>query len=364
MDLNSFLAIMNINIGGNSVQDYLQALLVFFVLYFGLSLVHRVVVRRLEKISKKTATDIDDLLVSILSRLGRSFFLVIALYMSTMFLKMPPNLSLFLRALLIIVITIRVTVLAQEALRYGIKHTYLRRKKVKEDPTVDSAVNSIIGVLRWFIWLGAVLFLLDNLGVNITTMVASIGITGIAVGIALQAILGDMFSAFAIFLDKPFEVGDFVIVDNYMGTIEQIGIKTTRIRSLSGEQLIFANSDLTKSRIKNYKLLEEPRGAVTFTIAFNTPGEKLREISETVIKTIRETPDVRLDHVHLRNFGPSGYDYEAAFYILRGNVGRNFDLQEITFIRIAECLQQIGVVPVAQARDITITNLPKERNPI
>lgn len=362
MNTDSVHAILSADVAGNTVLAYLQATGIFVLLYCGFYFAYQVLLRHMEKIAKKSATDIYQLLVSVLAHLGRTFFLVLALYFSTSFLKMPSALQILLHSLLVIVLTVRVTFLIQEALRYGIRHAYLRQRNVKEDPTIDSAVSSIIGVLRWIVWLAAILFLLDNLGVNITTMVAGIGITGIAVGMASQTILGDMFSAFAIFLDRPFEVGDFVIIDNYMGTVEHIGIKTTRIRSLSGEQLVFSNSDLTKSRIKNYKRLEEPRGSINFTLAYDTPPAKLREVREVIIKVLANVPNVRMDHVHLMGFGPSGYNYEAAFYVLKGNVSRNFDIQQDVFFRIAEVLEKAGIKPSAQAQDIAVRHLPGVQN--
>jgi small-conductance mechanosensitive channel len=358
MDITHLQTTLDVVVGGNRVRDYLQAVVMLPLFYLGFYIIHHVILRHLERMAKQTTWDWDDLLVVLLTRLGRSFFLVLSLYFATAPLHMPPLYQFLLRSLLIIVLTIRVAVLTQEALRYGIRQVYFRRRKVKNDPTVESAVNSIVSVLRWIVWLGAILFLMDNLGINITTMVASIGITGIAVGMASQAILGDMFSAFAIFLDKPFEVGDFVIIDSFMGTVEHIGIKTTRIRSLFGEQLIFANSDLTKSRIKNFKLLQEPRGSINFTLAYNTPPQKLREAREAMLKTIQGIPEVRVDHVHLMSFGPSGYNYEAAFYVLRENLSRNFDIQQDVCFRIAECLEHVGITPASQAQDVTIKNLP------
>jgi small-conductance mechanosensitive channel len=363
MNIDSIKTVLATVIGGNSLQDYLQTVILFLLFYFGFYLTHKMIVRRLVKTAKQTATDIDDLLVLLLSQLGQSFFLALALYFSTSFLKLPSTLHVLLRALLIIVFTIRVTILTQEILRYVIRHVYFRDRKRRNDPTIESAINSILGVLRWIVWAAALLFLLDNLGINITTMVAGIGITGIAVGLASQTILGDMFSAFAIFLDKPFEVGDFVIIDNFMGTVEHIGIKTTRVRSLFGEQLIFANSDLTKSRIKNYKLLEEPRGSANFMLAFNTPAAKLREAREVMLKTIQTIPEIRVDHVHLMNCGSSGYNYEAAFYVLREHVTKNFDIQQEVYFKIAESLESIGVTPTAQGQDIAITSFPNLDNP-
>jgi small-conductance mechanosensitive channel len=352
----TLIQLLAVEIGGNSVQDYLQTLVIFFLFFFGFCFAYHILIKRLETWAKHASTDIAELMVAMLSRLGNAVFFVLALYFSTSSLRLPPAFQTLIHALLVIIITFRCTFLVQEALRYAIRHAY-QRKRAKNDPIIESTVSNIIGVLRWIIWLAAMLFLLDNLGVNITTMVAGIGITGIAVGLAAQTILGDAFSAFAIFLDKPFEVGDFVTVDNYMGNIEHIGIKTTRIRSLSGEELIFANSDLTKSRIKNYKRMGDARGVINFSLAFSTPAEKLRQARDLTQEIIKTTPHVRIDHVHLMNFGPSAYTFEAAYYVETSQIDKSMDIQQEICFQIAERLAKIGIIAAPPAQDIIVKKI-------
>jgi small-conductance mechanosensitive channel len=359
MNIEHLNAWMNIPISGNTVYAYLRAIVTLAVIFLTLVILHRVLIKHLGKLAKRTATDLDDLMVTLLSRIGNSVFFVFALYFSASSLNLAPYVHSLLHTAVVIVITIRAVTLVQEALRYVLRFAY-RRGRSKDDPVIESTVTNLIGVFKWILWIAAFLFILDNLGVNITTMVAGIGITGIAVAMASQAVLGDAFSAFAIFLDKPFEVGDFIIVDTIMGSVEHIGLKTTRIRSLFGEQLVIANSDLTKSRIKNYKRMQAKRGSLNFSMAFNTPVEKLKRVPEVVLTVLKNTALVRADHVHLMNFGSSTLDFEAAYYLEAGKDYMYFDVHQDICLRILEGFAQEGIELAAPAQFIHVKELPQQ----
>ncbi len=226
--------ILNLVIYENTIQDYTLALVTFLGLLLGLSIIKRFLIKHLSRMAQKTTTDFDDIIVTLLSQIGLPVFCVVSLYFATLPLQLSETIRVFIRYALVIVVTIRAVLLFQAIVEYGIGKAYRKRMK-SDDPSVELMVKSITGITRWVIWVLAVIFILDNLGVNISTFVAGIGIGGIAVAMASQAILGDAFSALSIFLDKPFEIGDFIILDgDYLGNVEHIGIKTTRIRSLSG----------------------------------------------------------------------------------------------------------------------------------
>ena len=165
---------------------------------------------------------------------------------------------------------------------------YLRKRG--KDITLERSLDSTLKILKFIVWALAIIFFLDNLGFKISTVIAGLGIGGIAVGLAAQAILKDLFSYFSIIFDRPFEIGDFVIVGDYLGTVEYIGVKTTRVRSLGGEQLVFSNTDLTDSRVRNYKRMEKRRVVFQFGVTYGTSVEKLKEIPkivEEIIKSIK-----------------------------------------------------------------------------
>jgi small-conductance mechanosensitive channel len=352
MDLNRIYALMGTTVGGNTIGEYLQALAMLCVLYLVFILIQRLLVKHLGRLADRTATDADNLMVSLLSKVGRFTFFVLALYLAASSLNLSPFVHNAIRTLVVIVVTIRVALFIQEALKFGLRHVY-QKGRDKKDPAVESAVSSLSGILRWLIWLAALLFMLDNLGINITTMVAGIGITGIAVAMASQAILGDAFSAFAIFLDKPFEVGDFIIVDNYLGSVEHIGLKTTRIRSLYGEQLIIANSDLTRSRIKNYKRMQMRRATFNFNLSYETPVDKLRKVPD-LVKEVIKSAQVRMDHVHLMNFGTSAFVFEAVFYLDTPDMMVFMDKQQEINLAILEVLEKEGLKLAPPAQNIYV----------
>jgi small-conductance mechanosensitive channel len=184
---------------------------------------------------------------------------------------------------------------------------------------------------------------MDNLGFEISAVIAGLGIGGIAVALAAQAVLGDLFSYFSILFDKPFELGDFVIVDGHMGTIEHIGIKTTRIRSLGGEQLIFSNTDLTGSRLRNYKRMEQRRIVFKLGVTYQTPIEKLKGIPSVIKNIITNIEETRFDRAHFSGFGDFSLDFEVVYHVLTGDYNRYMDTQQDINLQIAEEFERQGI---------------------
>ena len=186
--------------------------------------------------------------------------------------------------------------------------------------------------------------MLDNLGFEVSTVIAGLGIGGIAIALAAQAILGDLFSYFVIFFDRPFEIGDFVILPNeFMGTIEYIGIKTTRIRSLSGEQIVVANTDLTNSRIRNYKRMERRRVVFKLGVIYQTTSKQLAEIA-TIVKTIIENQsDTTFDRGHFQSYGDFSLNFEFVYYVLSGDYNKYMDTQQAINLKIYEEFEKRGI---------------------
>jgi small-conductance mechanosensitive channel len=196
---------------------------------------------------------------------------------------------------------------------------------------------------RVAVWSIVLLVLLDNLGVDITTLVAGLGVGGVAVALAAQNILGDLFASLSIVLDRPFVVGDFLNVGDFLGTVEKVGIKTTRIRSLSGEQLIFANNDLLGSRIRNYGRMQQRRVVFSIGVTYQTPPEKLAAISDMLREAVEAQQDVRFDRAHFAKYGDFALIYEIVYYCLSADYNRYMDVQQAINIRIYERLAEAGV---------------------
>jgi small-conductance mechanosensitive channel len=202
------------------------------------------------------------------------------------------------------------------------------QRKLQTDAAGATTITALGFLGRVILWSLLLLVALDNMGVSITGLVAGVGIGGIAIALAVQSILSDLFASLSIVLDKPFVIGDFIIVDNFLGTVEHIGLKTTRVRSLSGEQLIFSNTDLLNSRIRNYKRMFERRVVFEVGITYQTPPEKVKAVSGMIRAIIEDQPKVRFDRAHFKNFGDSALVYEAVYFMMTSEYNDYMDTQE------------------------------------
>ena len=327
---------------GNTVREYLTSAGVFVGVLLVLPIARAIILRRLKAFSERTANDLDDLLHDLLRRVvGPVVYLFTALYFGTLFLTLPESLGLLVQSLLVIVLAIKVAQVLQRLAAYGIRKW--TEQTAKEDPASAAMLRNVTWVVQLMIWAATVLFIFDNLGINITAFVASLGIGGVAVALAAQSVLGDAFSSFAIFMDKPFQVGDFIIVGDLLGTVEQVGFKTTRIRSLGGEQLIFSNSDLTSSRIKNYKRMRERRIVFSIGVVYQTPVEQVKAISPMIKRVVEEHEYARFDRAHFKSFGDFALIYEVVFYVLRPDYNTYMDVQQSINVRLIEEFQKAGI---------------------
>jgi small-conductance mechanosensitive channel len=211
----------------------------------------------------------------------------------------------------------------------------------------ESTAQTAIGVVRFFalaaLWTSVAILALGTLGVEITPLLAGLGVGGIAVGFAMQRILGDIFCSVAILLDRPFEVGDFIEAGAYMGTVERIGVKTTRVRSLGGEQIIFPNSDLIQSRIRNFKRMTERRISFRFGVAHGTPAKMVERIPGLVRDIIEGTETTRLDRVHFAAFGDTGMNFEVVYFVLDPDMNRAMDVQQQINLELLAAFERLGI---------------------
>ena len=328
--LESLKSWLELTVFNNTVSDYALATFNLAALVIVLMLSKRLLVRHFGKLAAKTANDFDDFLVSLFAQVGAPVFIVASLSFVTLPLHLEDQVRSIIRYVLVIVVTVRAVLIAQEIVRYSIGKSYRRARP--DDPASETVIKNLTNIVRWAIWALGAVFVLDNLGVNISTLVAGLGIGGIAIALAAQAVLGDLFSALSIWVDKPFEVGDFIIVDGLMGSVEYVGLKTTRIRSLSGEQLIFSNSDLTKSRIKNYKRMQARRISFKLGVVYQTPLDKAKKLPEIIKAIFAKIKEVRLDRVHFESFGDFSLNYEIVYFVLSADYNFYMDKQqEINF---------------------------------
>ncbi len=326
---------------GNPLFDWIIAAAVSIALAVVFHFLKHLLVRRLSTLAAKTATRLDDLAVDILSHTRFLFLLIIAFYFGSQYLELPPKPTRFIDHFTVIALLVQVAFWGNRGIALWLGD-YLKRHK---DTDASSATTmSILGfIARVALWSILVLMVLDNLGFNITTLVASMGIGGVAVALASQSILGDIFASVVIAMDKPFVLGDFLIVEQDLGTVEYIGLKTTRLRSLSGEQIIFSNGDLLKSRIRNYKRMYERRILFSFGVIYQTSYEQLKKIPVMVREIIQSQEKARFDRAHFKEYGDSSLNFEVVYYVLSPDYNLYMDIQQAINLAIFQDFAKEGI---------------------
>ncbi|MDD5618221.1 MAG: mechanosensitive ion channel, partial [Candidatus Omnitrophica bacterium] len=289
----------------------------------------RFFIRCLKKIAERTTMKFDDFLILILEKIGLPALYISCFYISAKILQLPSGADAIINALEMIIITFFAARIVVMLAAWGI-HTYLAKKQ--QDPTALRSFEGLLWAVKSLIWVLAVIILLDNLGYKVSTLIAGLGIGGIAIAIAAQALLKDFFSYFSIVFDRPFKIGDFIIIGDFMGTVEYIGIKTTRMRSLGGEQVIFSNTDLTDSRVRNYGLMEKRRVLFRIGVTYQTSLKQLKETPNIIENIIRNTKDVVFDRAHFFSYGDFSLIFEVVYYVIGSDYNKYMDIQqEINF---------------------------------
>lgn len=308
------------------LEGWIRALIVATLSYLVIDLVSRFLTRRITALSQRTKGRVDDVIAAALAGTKSFLILLFAILIGLHTLDFSDKVELRLSQALVIVIGIQAAIWLNRAI-----NTWMEKVV---DPNTDPALRNrattttMVFMLRLAVMLTVLLTVLANLGINITAFVASLGIGGVAIALALQNILSDLFASLSIGLDKPFEIGDFIIVDDLMGTVEYIGVKTTRLRSLSGEQLIRSNTELLKSAIHNYKRMSERRVVFKFGITYDTPVEQVGQLGAVVRDIILAQNPVRFDRAHFMNFGPGSLDFEVVYYVLSSDYNIYMDIQQ------------------------------------
>lgn len=314
-------------INQNTWQDWTYALLAATTFMLVLHLLRRMVLHRLERVAKNTATALDDFLVEVLSATRILLTSAIGLYLGTHFLTLPAMAGKWVDRIFMMVMILQVGFWSLRGLIYWLRHYFSQGDNMDEGArAMTLTLLTFLG--RVVIWLLVLLLILDNLGINVTALVASLGIGGIAVALAMQNILGDLFASLSIAIDKPFVIGDFIILGQEMGSVEHVGLKTTRLRSLSGEQIILSNNDLLQSRIHNYKRMQERRVVFSVGVTYDTPPDKLADIPDLIQKIVAAQSHVRFDRAHFKSLGAFSLDFEIVYFVLLPDYAVYMDVQQ------------------------------------
>lgn len=337
----NFRELLDATVAGVPVSQILVALGSAVVLTVLLRLAFGFAMGRVRKLAKRTATDVDDLVVELLDKTRTLFIGLVVLWAAARPLELPAEAETVLRGVLVIGLHLQFGFWGMGVVNYLVARW--KREQLEEDPGIATAVGAVGFIARIGLWAILALTALGTLGVEVNAFIASLGIGGVAVALALQNVLGDLFASMSIVLDKPFVLGDFVSVGDLNGTVEHVGLKTTRVRSLSGEQLVFSNSDLLSSRIRNYGRMRERRVSFDLGVVYDTPAETLRAIPGIVRRAVEACDNTRFDRSHLKAFGASSIDFETVYYMVVPDYAAYMDTQQSINLAIYERFAEEGV---------------------
>ncbi|MBR9975792.1 MAG: mechanosensitive ion channel family protein [Bacteroidetes bacterium] len=355
------MTIFEQQIAGNALYDWLIALGIAIGLSAILLLTKRILATRLARLAQRTTTGVDDMFVASIDRINPLFLLVLGLYSGSWWLSFSSDTRGIIDHVFFIAILIQAGIWAGKVLNYLItKGTRLREY---EDPAAQTSLNVLGFMSGLLLWSIIFLIILDNLGVNITTLIASLGIGGIAVALAAQGILAELFASLSIAMDKPFVIGDFIVIDGFMGSVEKIGMRTTQIRSLGGEMIIFSNTDLLKSRIRNYKRMEERRILFTLDVVYGTPAAKVESIPSMVKEIIESDSMARFDRAHFKGYGSSSLVYEFVYYVLSREYNDYMDVQQRINFGIYQRFESEGIGFAFPTQTLHIDSMPRFTDP-
>ncbi len=310
----------------NTSQDYEIAAGIFFGSLLLMYLFKFLILARLRSLAKQTRNGYDDIIIEFFDDIPFPFYAIISLFLSGGYLELPASVDKALDYLLLIGLVFYLVKAATRVIGYMAECEANRRRRT--DGKESSLLLVMSKLIQVSVWAIAVLLVLSNLGLDITSLIAGIGLGGIAIAFALQKILEDIFSSFSIYFDKPFEEGDFIIVGNDMGVVKRIGLKSTRIQTLQGQELVMSNQELTSTRINNYKKMEKRRIVFSFGVLYETEQRKLQKIKKIVSDIIGAIKLARLDRVHFKEFGSFSLNYEVVYYLDSSDYNKFMDVQE------------------------------------
>ena len=324
---------------GNEIRTWLVALGITVAVLVVLRLIEQLVIVRIERLTSKTRTIIDDLIVGALRKTKLLYLFVVAVYLGSLTLTLPENLRALDSRILMVATLLQAGVWASTAITLWLAHY----RATEEDGANRTTMNALSFLVRIALWTTVLLLILDNLGVDVTALVTGLGIGGVAIALAVQNVLSDLFASLSIVLDKPFVNGDFIVVGDMAGSVEHIGIKTTRIRSISGEQLVASNNDLLTSRIRNFGRMNERRVVFSLGVTYQTPTEKLERVPSLIREAVEGQSHVRFDRSHFASYGDFSLNFETVYYVESSDYTRHMDILQAVNLAIYRSFDAEGI---------------------
>jgi small-conductance mechanosensitive channel len=324
---------------GNEIKTWLIALAVSIGTLVALRLVEQVLIVRVERLTEKTHTIIDDVIIGALRKTKLLYLLIVSIFVGSIWLSLPSEVRSPLWKVAIVATIIQAGIWLSTALQIWLENY----GKEETDGADRMTMNALSFLGRIALWATVLLLILDNLGVDVTALVAGLGIGGIAIALAVQNVLSDLFASLSIVLDKPFVPGDFVVVGDMAGSVEHIGIKTTRIRSISGEQLVFSNNDLLGSRIRNFGRMRERRVVFSLGVTYQTPVDKLERVPGLIQAAIESQERARFDRSHFASYGDSALNFETVYYVESSDYATHMDILQSVNLTIYQSFAAEGI---------------------
>lgn len=339
---------------GNTLLAWTKATVQFALWFTVLPIARAFIGRRLRSGTAQHPVGAMTLLRTLVDSTTRIFMIAVATYLALRWLEIPPKADRVVDTAILVVLWWQVGHWLSAAVRYVVD-----MRRGGELPTAEGApgVNILRFVAMLIVWAVAFLMLLANLGIEIMPLIAGLGIGGIAIALAVQNVLGDLFASLSIALDKPFRVGDSLAVGEEKGTVEYIGIKSTRLRSVNGEQIVISNGDLLKSRVRNFSRLAERRADLALRIAYETPRELIRELPKIIEAAIRAEPNVRFERAHFARYGDYALLFEASYVVESSEYVAFMDAQQSINLRLLDEFARRGIAlayPTTRSLSFTV----------
>lgn len=329
----------SVDVWGNSLATYIVAFVVLVFVLVLLKILQTVVLKKLAELAARSKTDIDDTFITIFSTLKPPFYYFLAFYIAVLLLSVGDTIKTVLDGVLVVWVVYYVIVSLQIVIDYVIG------KYIGEgaDEGARIAYSNVGKLLKIALWVFGVILVLSNLGIEVSALIAGLGIGGIAVAFAFQKILGDLFSSFALHFDQPFTEGDYIVVGDESGVVKKIGIKTTRLQALQGEEIVISNQELTSARVQNFKKLRERRVVMSFGVTYDTPNDKMKDIVLVVRNILSSIDGVRFDRAHFKTFGDSALMFEVVYYVKSSDYSVHMDVQQEFNLRLKEIFEEKGI---------------------
>jgi small-conductance mechanosensitive channel len=321
---------------GNMLKNWLIAAGIIVLVFSLISVLKHPVLRRFKRFSDRTQNNFDDFIYMAVQTTIIPFLYYLTVFFALQYLSFGPRVSQVLRVAILFIGTWFVLRLITSFISYAIFKFIGRQDDARAK---QQQARGLIVIIKAVVWIIGFVFLLNNIGYDVTTIIAGLGIGGIAIALAAQTILGDLFSYFVIFFDRPFEIGDFLVVDDKVGAIEYIGIKTTRMKAISGEQIVFSNKDLTDARVHNFKRMLTRRVVFNLGVTYQTPAEKLQRIPEILRNIITPVENVTFDRSNFSSFGDSGLNFETVYIIDGSDYNMYMDIQQSIYFQIFKAFE-------------------------